>query len=29
VAIMKGAHIIRTHDVRACADTVRIADLAT
>jgi dihydropteroate synthase len=29
VAIMKGAHIIRTHDVRACADTVRIADLAS
>jgi dihydropteroate synthase len=27
VAIMKGAHIIRTHDVRACADAVRIADL--
>jgi len=26
---MKGAHIIRTHDVRACADTVRIADLAS
>ncbi len=29
VAITKGAHIIRTHDVRACADVVRIADLAT
>jgi dihydropteroate synthase len=29
VAIMKGAHIIRTHDVRACADAVRIADLAS
>jgi dihydropteroate synthase len=28
VAIMKGAHIIRTHDVRACADAVRMADLA-
>ena len=28
VAIMKGAHILRTHDVRACADAVRIADLA-
>ncbi len=28
VAILKGAHIIRTHDVRACADAVRIADLA-
>ena len=29
VAILKGAQIIRTHDVRACADAVRIADLAT
>jgi dihydropteroate synthase len=29
VAIMKGAHIIRTHDVRACVDAVRIADLAS
>jgi dihydropteroate synthase len=28
VAIMKGAHIIRTHDVQACSDGVRIADLA-
>jgi dihydropteroate synthase len=28
VAIQKGAHIIRTHDVRACADAVRIADIA-
>ena len=28
VAIIKGAHIIRTHDVRACVDAVRIADLA-
>jgi dihydropteroate synthase len=28
VLIMKGAHIIRTHDVRACADAARIADLA-
>ena len=27
VAILKGAQIIRTHDVRACADAVRIADL--
>jgi dihydropteroate synthase len=26
--ILKGAHIIRTHDVRACADAVRIADIA-
>ena len=25
-AILKGAHIIRTHDVRAAADAVRIAD---
>ena len=29
VAILKGAHIVRTHDVRVCADAVRIADLAT
>ena len=28
VAILKGAQIIRTHEVRACADAVRIADLA-
>ena len=27
-AILKGAHIIRTHEVKACADVVRIADLA-
>jgi dihydropteroate synthase len=27
-AILKGAHIIRTHDVRICADAVRIADVA-
>lgn len=26
-AVLKGAHIIRTHDVRACADAVRIADV--
>jgi dihydropteroate synthase len=26
-AILKGAHVIRTHDVRACADVVKIADL--
>jgi dihydropteroate synthase len=26
-AILKGAHIIRTHDVRACVDAVRIVDL--
>jgi len=29
VAIMKGAHIIRTHDVKACADAARLADLAS
>ena len=28
VVILKGAQIIRTHDVRACADVARIADLA-
>jgi dihydropteroate synthase len=28
VVILKGAQIIRTHDVRACVDAVRIADLA-
>jgi dihydropteroate synthase len=28
VAGQKGAHIIRTHDVRACADALRIADIA-
>lgn len=28
VLIMKGAQIIRTHDVQACVDAVRIADLA-
>jgi dihydropteroate synthase len=26
-AILKGAHIIRTHDVRVCADAARVADL--
>jgi dihydropteroate synthase len=26
-AILKGVHIIRTHDVRACVDAVRIADI--
>jgi dihydropteroate synthase len=25
--ILKGVQIIRTHDVRACADAVRIADI--
>jgi dihydropteroate synthase len=25
--ILKGAHIIRTHDVRACADAARMADI--
>jgi len=29
VAILKGAHIIRTHDVRACFDAVRVADIAS
>jgi dihydropteroate synthase len=28
VAILKGAHIIRTHDVKAAVDAVRVADLA-
>jgi len=28
VAILKGAQIIRTHNVRACVDAARIADLA-
>jgi dihydropteroate synthase len=27
-AALKGAHIIRTHDVRACADAMRLVDLA-
>jgi len=27
--ILKGAHLIRTHDVRACCDAARIADLVT
>jgi dihydropteroate synthase len=27
-AALKGAHVIRTHDVRACADAMRLADLA-
>jgi dihydropteroate synthase len=27
--ILKGAHIIRTHDVRACADAVRLADVVS
>jgi dihydropteroate synthase len=26
--MLKGAHIVRTHDVRACADAVKIADIA-
>jgi len=26
---MKGAHIIRTHDVRICAEALKLADLAT
>jgi dihydropteroate synthase len=28
-AVLRGAHIIRTHDVRACIDAIRIADLAS
>jgi len=27
--ILKGAHIIRTHDVRACVDAARVADVVT
>jgi len=27
VLILKGAHIIRTHDVRACADAAKVADV--
>jgi dihydropteroate synthase len=27
-AVLKGAHIIRTHDVKACVDAMRIADIA-
>jgi len=26
-AILKGAHVIRTHDVRACVEAVRVADV--
>lgn len=26
---LKGAHIVRTHDVKACADAIRLADLAS
>lgn len=26
-AILKGAHVIRTHDVRACVDAARVADI--
>jgi dihydropteroate synthase len=29
IAAIKGAHIIRTHDVKAAADALRIADLAS
>jgi dihydropteroate synthase len=28
-AILKGVHIIRTHDVRACIDAARVADIVT
>src|SRR5215468_8265192 len=27
-ASLKGAHIIRTHDVRACSDALKLADIA-
>jgi dihydropteroate synthase len=27
--ILRGAHIVRTHDVRACADAARMADVVT
>jgi dihydropteroate synthase len=27
VAILKGVHVIRTHDVRASMDAVRVADV--
>ncbi|MBA3914155.1 MAG: dihydropteroate synthase, partial [Acidobacteriales bacterium] len=27
IAILRGAQVIRTHDVRACADAVRVADV--
>jgi dihydropteroate synthase len=27
VAILKGVHVIRTHDVRACVDAARVADV--
>jgi len=27
-AILKGTHIIRTHDVRACVEAAKLADLA-
>ena len=27
-AALKGAHVIRTHDVKACADALRLADIA-
>jgi dihydropteroate synthase len=26
-AVLKGAHVIRTHEVRACVDAVRVADV--
>jgi dihydropteroate synthase len=26
-AILKGAHVIRTHDVRACVEAARVADV--
>jgi dihydropteroate synthase len=27
-AALKGAHVIRTHDVKACVDALRLADIA-
>jgi dihydropteroate synthase len=27
-AALKGAHIIRTHDVKACVEALRLADIA-
>jgi dihydropteroate synthase len=28
IAVLKGAHILRTHDVKACVEAVKLADLA-
>jgi dihydropteroate synthase len=27
-AALKGAHVIRTHDVKACVEALRLADIA-